>query len=175
MALGRKKEDVFFTMFKDFSHTLFVMGGQFGDFLKTYPEPADTGERMKQFESDCDSKKHAIIHKLNDSFVTPFDREDIFTIAEQLDDLADFMEDIASKFFIYDVRFMRPEAVELGSIIFDVTEQVERLFLALPDSRKNSSATDAIIKINGLENQGDTLFRQALTRLFRRRPTRWRS
>lgn len=164
MAFG-KKEDVFFTLFKDFSAALSVMGADFSAFLKSFPQ-TDATEKMKEYEASCDEKKHAIMRQLNDSFVTPFDREDLFTMAGQLDDLADYMEDIVSKFKIYNIHTMREEALTLGAILTEITGQVNVLFCALPDSKKDHSASEAVVRINGLEDKGDYVYRQALTRLF---------
>ena len=161
-----KKEDVFFTLFKDFTSFLATMGEEFSAFLKAFPNVPGAADKMKEYESVCDEKKHTIIHKLNDSFVTPFDREDLFTIAEQLDDLADFMEDAVCKFKIYNIHAMREEALTLGEILVDITRQVDALFHALPDSKKTRGAKDAVVRINGLEDKADYVYRQALSRLF---------
>jgi len=165
MAFG-KKEDVFFTLFKDYSGTLLTMGKEFSAYMHSFPGNEHAAEKMKDFESLCDTKKHAIMHQLNDSFVTPFDREDIFTMANQLDDLADFMEDAACKFGIYNIHAMREEALELSKILVDVVEQVDLLFHVLPDNRKNNGAKEAVVRINGLEDKGDYVYRQALSHLF---------
>ena len=85
MAILRKKEDPFFAMFQDFSATLVVMGESFGNIINNYSSNVERAVAdLKIYESECDSKTHAILHKLNESFVTPFDREDIFTIAKAL-------------------------------------------------------------------------------------------
>ncbi len=161
-----KKEDIFFTLFKDFSEALCAMGNDFSDIMKNYPHVENAADRMKEYESTCDDKKHSIIHKLNDSFVTPFDREDLFTLASQLDDLADYMEDIVSKLEIYNITSMRHEALELSDILVEITHQVNDLFHALPDSKKDRKAVEAVIRINGLEDKGDYVYRQALRKLF---------
>lgn len=167
MALKKKKEDIFFTLFKDYTRTLASMGEHFSTFIKNYPDTERSAEIMKSLESECDGKKHKIIWELNESFVTPFDREDIYTIAGQLDDMADFMEDIVSKFYIYNVSVMRKDARELGSIIVEEIALVEKLFQALPDMKNSTEAKECIIGLNNLEEQGDTIYRRALSTLFK--------
>ena len=167
MGLRQKKEDVFFTMFKGYSKTLLEMGHKFDEFIDTYPGSESATVEMKNYESLCDTKKHEIITELNDSFVTPFDREDIYAIAGQLDDIADYIEDIVSKFGIYDVSQMRDDAKTLSKILVKLTEQVDMLFQALPESKKTSEVRDAIIRINDLEDQGDVIYRNALSYLFK--------
>ena len=167
MAFGRQKEDVFFTKFKDFSAQLVKMGEDFGGIVNNYASAVNPGELMKETESLCDAKKHAIVHELNNSFVTPFDREDIFVIAGQLDDIADFMEEIVSKFVIYGIRELREEAVEMGNIITRMTKLVDALMCAMPESKKNDEARQLVIKISSLEDLGDAAYRRGLSRLFR--------
>ena len=166
MAIGKKKEDIFFTLFKDFTQTLGTMGDTFQNFLNSFPDSQRSADIMKTLESECDGKKHKIIWELNESFVTPFDREDIFAIASQLDDLADYMEDIVSKFFIYNVHEMRKDAKDLGTIIVEEIALVEKLFLALPDNKLRDTIHECVIGLNNLEDQGDAIFRRSLSILF---------
>lgn len=167
MALRRKKEDVFFTMFKDFAGTLDKMGADFGRIINNYSNVERAIADLKITETECDVKSHKILEILNESFITPFDREDIFTIANQLDDLADYIEDTASKFQIYGISEMLNDAVEMGNLIDDSTAQIKVLFDSLPDNKKTDDAVKAIIEINRLENLGDAVFRRALGKLFR--------
>lgn len=175
MGILRKKEDAFFVMFRDFSATLVDMADNFGTIINNYSNIERAVADLKISESECDSKSHAILQRINESFVTPFDREDIFAMVNQLDDLADYMEDIASKFVIYDVSSLRDDAVEIGNVIVDAIKQVEVLFITLPKADKTadtkngniSEAKNAIIEINRLENLGDAIYRRALTKLFR--------
>jgi predicted phosphate transport protein (TIGR00153 family) len=167
MALGKKKEDAFFVMFKDFSKALVVMAEKFGNIINDYCNIERTVADLKMAETECDVKTHNILEKLNESFITPFDREDIFTLTHQLDDIADLLEDIACKFVIFDVSQLRNDAVEMGNIIVDAVKQVQVLFEALPDAKKTDEAKAAVIEINRLENIGDAVFRRALTKLFK--------
>ncbi len=167
MAFGKKKEDTFFTMFKDFANILDKMGQDFGKIINNYHNVERAIADMKITESECDVKSHKILEVLNASFVTPFDREDIFTIVNQMDDLADYMEDTTSKFQIYGVDAMRSDAVEMGNLIVDAAKEVKILFDALPNGSKDDSAQTAVIEINRLENLGDAVYRRAIGKLFK--------
>lgn len=136
MSIRNRKESIFFVMFKDFAGALTGMGEDFAAIINDYSNVERIIAAMKMAESDCDSKCHDILQELNESFVTPFDREDIFSIANQMDDLADYMEDIASKFTIYEIRNLRSDAVEMGNIISDATKQVKILFDELPNPKR---------------------------------------
>lgn len=167
MAFGKKKEDVFFTMFKEFADIIKMMGEDFGNIINNYNNVERAVADMKITETECDAKSHKILEVLNESFVTPFDREDIFTIVNQMDDLADFMEDTASKLQIYGVTSLRSDAIEMGNLIVDAAVEVKILFDALPKCSKDDSAKEAVIKINRLENVGDAVYRRAIGKLFK--------
>lgn len=182
---GKKKEDEFFTMFREYATAIQQMGEVFGTVLKEYEgadadseipageasaseaSAADPITRLKEMESECDTMIHQILDKLNASFVTPFDREDIFVMVRQMDDVADFIEDTASKLRIYNVQSMQEDAMEMGNILVESTEQIKVLFDLLPDNKKMEETKVAIRRINHLENAGDAVHRQALSRLFR--------
>ncbi len=167
MAFRRKKEDIFFTMFKDFADALMEMGECFGKVINDYDNAEEQIAKLKDLESECDIKKHKIMGQLNESFITPFDREDIVLIADQLDDIADYMEDIANKFVIYNVKMLREDAVEMGNIMVESTQQVKNIFNGLADSKRSDATKAAIVEINRLENLADAVFRRAVAKLFR--------
>lgn len=167
MIFEREKENQFLKLFKDFADTLDQMGNDFGSIIRNYENVERAIADMKMTESECDEVSHAILDELNKSFITPFDREDIFTIANQLDDIADYLEDTASKLQIYDIDHIKNDAVEMADLIDDATSKIKILFDVLPESKKKSKITETIIEINRLENLGDAVFRRALWKLFR--------
>lgn len=167
MNIRKKRENIFFTMFDDFADALVVMGNNFGEIIHNYHNVERMIADLKISETECDTKSHKILNELNESFITPFDREDIYSIVNQLDDIADYLEDTASKLLIYDIKELRDDAVEMGNIITDATAQIEVLFDGLPDFKKLDAARSAAVEINRLENLGDAVFRRALTKLFK--------
>ena len=80
MVLRKKKEDLFFLMFQDFAKALEEMGDELYNIISNYHNVERSIADMKMRESECDVKSHAILKELNESFITPFDREDIFSI-----------------------------------------------------------------------------------------------
>ena len=167
MIMKKKKEDPFFKLFKDYAGTIDQMGSDFGAIINHYQNVERAIADLKMTETECDEKSHTILDELNKSFITPFDREDIFAIANQLDDIADYIEDTASKLQIYDINHINSDAMELAKLIDDATSNVSRLFEVLPDNKKKGAALEVIIEINRLENLGDAVFRRALWKLFR--------
>lgn len=166
MKLTKKKEDEFFIMFKDFSVTLEKMAESYKSILHNYSNAERMIADLKISESECDIKSHDIMEQLNKSFITPFDREDIFAMVNQLDDLADFIEDSASKLVIYDIHSIRQDAIEMVDIIYDAVCSINALFNTITDKKRAKESKEIIIEINRLENLGDAVFRRALTKLF---------
>lgn len=98
MALAKKKEDPFFGMFKSFAKDIVSMGETFGSIINNYHSIERPVADMKMAETECDVHSHQILNKLNESFITPFDREDIFMIVNQMDDLADYWKRLPISF-----------------------------------------------------------------------------
>lgn len=166
-GVQKKKGRYFFHNVQGFCGLTRGMGESFSKVINDYGNAEEQIAELKTLESECDVKKHKILGQLNESFITPFDREDIVLIADQLDDIADYMEDIANKFVIYDVKVLREDAVEMGNIIVESTLHVKIIFDGLADSKKSDTTKAAIIEINRLENIADAIFRRAIAKLFR--------
>lgn len=164
---GKKKEDEFFTMFREYAAAIHEMGELFGTVLKEFDSSEDAIARIEEMESECDTRKHKLLDKLNASFITPFDREDIFAIAAQMDDVADLIEDAAIKLRIYNIQSMQDDAIEMGRILTEATSQIKILFDVLPDQKRLDETKYAIRRVNHFENEGDDVYHRALSRLFR--------
>jgi hypothetical protein len=120
-------------------------------------------DEIKEVEHKCDSLTHEIIQRLNRSFVTPLDREDIHELARSLDDVMDAIDASASVVRLYKLETVRFGARELAQIITVSTEQVRLGLKAL--EQKKGLITHAV-EINRLENEADRIHQQSLSRLF---------
>ena len=128
--------------------------------------PQDLGlkvEQMQAIEHRGDKATHAIITKLNQSFITPFDREDIHRLASSLDDVLDFMNSAAVRLVMYNISAPPPPAAELAGII---VQQSEELAKAVSNLEKNQHVLEHCVEINRLENEADLVSRKAIARLF---------
>ncbi len=120
-------------------------------------------DRMREAEHQADVNTHAIIKRVNQTFVTPFDREDIYALASGLDDVMDHMEEAVDLILLYEVQTLPPELAQQVEVIrqcADLTaESIPRL--------KSMKDLDAYwIEINRLENTGDKTYRRLLAKLF---------
>jgi predicted phosphate transport protein (TIGR00153 family) len=124
---------------------------------------AEIAERMRAAEHAGDDATHAIFHQLNSSFITPFDREDIYSLASSLDDIMDFMEEAVDLVVLYNVEEL-PKGVEQQIEV--LARAAELTAEAMPHLRTMDNLTEYWIEVNRLENQADQIHRKLLAHLF---------
>ncbi|MEG0157680.1 MAG: DUF47 family protein [Anaerovoracaceae bacterium] len=163
----KKKEDAFFGMFTNFCGKILTAGEAFSDLVHHYENPEDKVANMKVLETECDMEAHKILQALHGSFVTPFDREDIYSITREMDDIVDCMEEVANRFLVFDIKEMKPEAMTLADMTVQAIRELEVMFKHLPELKKSSIVMEQIIEVNRIENEGDIVYRKALANLFR--------
>lgn len=123
----------------------------------------DKADEIKAVEHKCDSLTHEIIQRLNRTFVTPLDREDIHALARSLDDVMDAIDASAAVVRLYKLRSVRFGARELAAIITTSVDQIRLAFQAL---EKHKGLVTHAVEINRLENEADRVHQQALSSLF---------
>ncbi len=131
--------------------------------LSSDPPNWDTALQIKQVESECDSLTHNIIQRLNRTFVTPIDREDIHTLAKSLDDVMDAIDAAAAVTRRYRMASLRYGARELASLTWQSTMQVK---VAVEALEKRKDVAQVAMEVNRLENAADDIHDEALRRLF---------
>jgi len=111
-------------------------------------------------------KTHKILKHLNENRNTPMDREDIYNIARELDDIVDCIEEVANRFVIFGIEIMRPEALTMAKLILQAIRELETLFQHLHEIKSNTIVMEQVIEVNRIENEGDVVYRGTLARLF---------
>lgn len=124
---------------------------------------APEATRLRDLEHQADETTHRIIRELNATFITPFDREDIYALASTLDDIVDLLEEIADTILIDRIEVITPDAQEQGHILEQIGQELATA-VDLLESRKN--ITQHWVKIHELENLGDRITRRAIGDLF---------
>jgi predicted phosphate transport protein (TIGR00153 family) len=127
------------------------------------PPRWDKADEIKEVEHKCDVLTHQIIQRLNSTFVTPLDREDIHELARSLDDVMDAIDASAAVVRLYRVDRVRFGARELARII---AGSVDELRLAVEALERHRDVTERAIELNRLENEADRVHHEALSRLF---------
>jgi uncharacterized protein Yka (UPF0111/DUF47 family) len=123
----------------------------------------DVARRMREAEHAADETTHALIRKVNTTFVTPIDREDIYALGSGLDDVMDLMDEVVDLILLYEVRHL---PAELSTQVDLIQRCAELTATAMPQLQKNKSLDEYWIEINRLENAGDKNHRRTLALLF---------
>ncbi len=120
-------------------------------------------KRIKDIEHECDELSHKITVKLNKSFITPFDREDIFTLSVALDDVMDYIDAGARAILMYDIQEINDHAKHLAKVIQSLSIEVNAAVAML---RKPDGMNQNIVEIHRLENEADDVYFRAIGELF---------
>ena len=157
------REDSYYDMFADSANNLVTGARLLVELISASTNREAIAEKMRACEHTGDEFTHAIMRRLNESFITPFDREDIYRLASSLDDVMDYMEAAADLVVLYKVDELPSDVV--GQV--EVLERAAELTAAaMPRLRGMKNLSEYWIEINRLENQGDQVYRRLLAELF---------
>lgn len=121
---------------------------------------------LHEIENAADGKRHEITSHLIHEFITPIDREDIFSLVQQLDTAVDTIEDVLRNMYMHNITNMRPEAVEFSRLLEKCVKSMKTTMEKFTHFRKSSSIKDYIVEVNMLEEEGDRLHVSAVHDLF---------
>jgi predicted phosphate transport protein (TIGR00153 family) len=157
------RDNSFFAMFSAMSDNLIAGARTLVDLFANYQEVEKKIEQIHRIEREGDELTHAILTKLNQTFITPFDREDIHELASKLDDVLDFINASGARIVMYRIAAPPPAAGELAAIIL---KQCQELQKAVSLMQKNGNILAHCVEINRLENEADMVAQQAIAKLF---------
>jgi len=157
------RDNSFFAMFSAMSDNNIAGSRALVDLFANYRDVEKQIEQIHHIEREGDELTHAILTKLNQTFITPFDREDIHELASKLDDVLDFINAAASRIAMYRISTPPPAAGELANIILMQSQELQK---AVSLMQKNGNILVHCVEINRLENEADLVSQQAIARLF---------
>jgi len=157
------REQSFFAMFTEVTGNIQAGARALAEIFADYRDLQRKVDRVKEYEHRGDQLTHEIFTKLNQTFITPFDREDIHQLTSKLDDVLDLIDAVATRLVIYKVDKPRPGAAELADILVRSTAEIHA---AVSRLEKHDGILDHCITINSLENEGDRAVRAAIADLF---------
>jgi uncharacterized protein Yka (UPF0111/DUF47 family) len=164
------REEKFFDLFDEAAIIISRASGKFLDMVSTFDRLAARSNELKLEEHACDEAVGRIIKALDRSFITPFDREDIHTLAAKLDDIMDNMEETAHRFEVVRIEKPPPRAVSMARIIQECCLHLEHAIRALRTLKHPKAIQDHIKEISRLENEADNIYRDAESALFANPP-----
>lgn len=157
------KDTSFFQMFSAMSDNLIAGARALADLFADYTDVDGKIDVIRRIEREGDELTHAILTKLNQTFITPFDREDIHELASKLDDVLDFINVSGARIVMYRIANPPAAAGELARIILAQSLELQK---AVSLMQKNGNILIHCVEINRLENEADMVSQQAIARLF---------
>jgi uncharacterized protein Yka (UPF0111/DUF47 family) len=172
MKIFMPKDRIFYSLFEEVAHTVAKMGKTMKEVVKEpdFDKRAALINQIEDLEHVNDDYTHKIFTELGRNFITPFDREDIHYLASALDDIADYIFASAKKINFYKVNPNDQGIQKLADLIDQGCEQIKNAVLELRDMKDMRQITDALVKVNSIENQADDIFDLSIDRLFETEP-----
>ena len=158
------KEEKYFSMLSELASQVKQGGEIFVKIFQDYGNHAKYADEIKAIELSCDDVAAKITQKLNSSFITPFDREDIYLLVTELDDVIDMINNLARRLEIYGVAQPRPDAAEIASLLGRATVEIADVFVLFEQQK---GIGEHCRTISQLEKRADSLYRDAIRRLFK--------
>ncbi len=153
----------FFDLFEEASANILRAADLLDRMLRNYPDTRELAREILLCEQEGDRITHDLVQRLNQTFVTPIDREDILELASALDDIVDLTEEVADYLGLYKVEAPMEQAQRLAHILMQACRQISE---AMPRMRDFKDIAHFTVEIHRLENEGDRVVREAIASLF---------
>ncbi|MBD1423838.1 DUF47 domain-containing protein [Sphingobacterium chuzhouense] len=162
------KDKKFFPLFEQAGANLIVMAKALKESVYTtdLSRRAELNKKIEDLEHKGDDITHQIHLELGKNFITPFDREDIHSLASSLDDVADFIQGASNRMELYKVETPSQAMKEIADLILEATDHVAKALNELRDLKNIRNITDSCVRINSVENKADYIFDKAMSELF---------
>jgi uncharacterized protein Yka (UPF0111/DUF47 family) len=157
------RDRVFFDLFNQAGQNTLRAAKLLHQMLSNWPDEAGLARDILLAEQEGDRITHDLVQRVNTTFVTPIDGEDIYALATEIDDIVDFTEETADFLGLYKIEAPMEQAVEMAAVLVSACEQ---LAAALASLRGFKDLEQHWIEIHRLENDGDRLYRDAVASLF---------
>ena len=161
-----KKEDIFYTMLKEFAGKVEDAAELYSEILLDYPDSYPKIPRMHVYEHECDEMVKRIMGELYRAFVTPFDRADVSSLALAMDDIVDDMDGVVTRLDLFNLDETRREARQVAELCLRAAREFRVMIDHLPNYKNDPVVMEKAIAIGNIENEGDDVYHTALSRLF---------
>jgi uncharacterized protein len=154
---------VYFELFEEAGKNILEAASLLDRLMSNYPDSKDLAREILTCEHEGDRITHDIIDRLNHTFVTPIDREDILALASALDDIVDYTEEVADYLGLYRIEAPMVQAQRLAGVLRSATQQIAQ---AIPLVRGFKDISEHTVEVHRLENEADRIVREAIASLF---------
>ena len=159
----RPVDTTFYDLFTDSAKHLVTGAGLLAEMLDEGNDREEIAKRMRDAEHAADETTHEIVRRVNTTFVTPFDREDIYSLASRLDDVMDYMEEAVDLVVLYEVDQLPSELADQVDVLQKAADLTAE---SMPRLKTMRDLEEYWIEVNRLENAGDRSYRRILAKLF---------
>jgi uncharacterized protein len=157
------RDRAYFELFEEAGRNMRDAAELLDRMLRNYPDTKELARDILTCEHEGDRITHDIIDRLNHTFVTPIDREDILALASAIDDIVDYTEEVADYLGLYKIEAPMEQAIRLAQVLKDASREIAE---AIPNLRGFRDISNHTVEINRLENEGDRITREAVASLF---------
>ncbi|HEX4441217.1 MAG TPA: DUF47 family protein [Thermoanaerobaculia bacterium] len=161
------KDDRYFDRFTDLAVRIREAAGTLDRFFQGQAAVSATAAEVKRLEHECDEISHEILRQIDQSFITPIDREDIHHLAVRLDDVMDLIDGTVRRLGLFQIEAPTPHSARLSQLIVRVSNE---LVEAVSQLRKQKGVMEHCIQIKKLENEADVAYGESIASLFRGQP-----
>ncbi len=163
------RHDKFFALFEEDAKNLQETGATVQQIvrLRSNHERAEKIKKIEALEHKGDEITHRIFQELSSSFITPFDREDIHSLASAIDDVLDYIQGTSKRITLYGIDEFPPEGIALTDTLKQAIDELTKAMPLLRDMANREHVLGASVLINSLENQADDIFENAIAGLFK--------
>jgi uncharacterized protein Yka (UPF0111/DUF47 family) len=157
------RDRAYFELFEEAGRNILRSAELLDTLLSDYPDNKHLAQEIRDCEHEGDRITHELLSRLNHTFVTPIDREDILALASALDDIVDYIEEVADYLGLYKIEAPMDQAIKLADVLKRASQQIAG---AMPLLRGFKDISAQTVEINRLENEGDKITREAIASLF---------
>ena len=157
------RDRAYFDLFEEAGHNVLQSADLLERLLSDFPDNRNLAQDIRDCEHEGDRVTHEILDRLNHTQVTPIDREDILALTSALDDIVDYIEEVADYLGLYKIEAPMDQAIKLAEVLNRASRQIAE---AIPQLRGFNDISAYTVEINRLENEGDRIVREAIASLF---------
>ncbi|HOD36513.1 MAG TPA: DUF47 family protein [Syntrophales bacterium] len=160
------RRERFYDLFEALADQIEAGGRLFEEIINNYEHSEQKLSKMKEIEHEADTITHDIYHMLHNTFITPLDREDIFSLASKMDTILDLIESAAVRMYLYKIRRTTKELAELANILNRSITELRKIVYSVRKKQDAKMILSLCVDIHTLENEADQVLRRAMMRLF---------
>ena len=160
------RDQTFYTLLEKQAECAVRAAREFHNLTRNFTTLAERAQRIEDIEHEADDVTHQLANKVDSTFVTPIDKEDLHDLSSGLDDITDQIEAAVGRIALYKLSTPRPDLEPLVALLVEISEATSEAVGQLRHSRQRNAVQDLFVRIHEIENQSDHRFRRALADLF---------